>query len=256
MNTKQQRAYFLLKDFTNDYFILKKTNPKLIQMQNRLDKRLNQISQRLVDRAVNDVTVNPMRYDDRIQSAYKEAFHTIYKIGENEIIKNPAVEFTQSIIRPDKLYTLVEDRTFRASEYTMNRLKGDVLPRIREGIKEGQTLEKTANSLKPEFVDMTQSQLQRISRTETHSVYNQSKHDTIMNSTAVIGKKWLSSGLSNSRPWHEEADGQTQYKEDPFIVDDEPLDFPGDPNGSPSNIINCSCTELPVIREEDITGDK
>ena len=255
MMSKQHLGYFLLKDFTKDYLILKNRNLKLTQMQNRLNNKLNKISEKMVDRAINDVSINPMRYNDRVIAAYKEALTTAYKVGEYEIIKNPKVEFTQSIIRPDKLRNLIDDRSFRASEYTMNRLNGDVLTKIKEGIREGQSLDKTTQTLRTEFTDMTQSQLQRISRTETHSVYQQSKYDTMMQSTAVKGKKWLSSGLSNSREWHEDADGQTQYVEDPFIVMDEPLNYPGAPEGSPENIINCSCDMLPVIREDEITGE-
>ena len=251
----KQEGYFLLKNFTKDYLILKNRNPKLIQMQNRLNKRLNQISKKLVDRTMNDVTINPMRYDDRIKAAYKETLTQVYKAGEYEVIKNPQVELTTSVLRPDKLTNIIQERTFRASEYTMNRLTGDVLPRIKEGIREGQTLEKTTETLRNEFTDMTNTQLQRISRTETHSTYNQSKYDAMMQSTAVKGKRWLSSGLANSREWHEEANGQTQYVEDPFQVMDEPLDYPGAPEGSPENIINCACTMTPIIREEEITGE-
>jgi len=33
-------------------------------------------------------------------------------------------------------------------------------------------------------------------------------------------------------------------------VDDEELDYPGDPAGSPGNTINCRCTILPVLPGE------
>ena len=254
MMTKQQKGYFLLKDFTKSYFILKALNPAYIQMQNRLNKRLSEISTKLVDRAIEDVYVNPTRYDTRIQAAYTEALKSVYRIGESEIIKHPQVELSRSVIPDLKLNRIIEDRTFKASEYTMNRLTGDVLPKIKEGIQTGAGYDKTAKELRTEFKNMTDNQLKRISRTETHQVYNEAKLETMMQSQAVKGKQWLSSGLDNMRDWHAEVDGQTQYVEDPFIVDGEELMYPGDPSGSASNIINCECTMTPIIREEDITG--
>jgi hypothetical protein len=136
----------------------------------------------------------------------------------------------------------------------MKRLTGDVLPKIREGIRQGTGHDITTATLKTEFRDMTQAQLHRISKTETHSVYNQSKYETMLQSTACKGKQWLSSGLDKMREWHAEADGQTQYVEDPFIVNGEDLMYPGDPAGDASNIINCECTMTPIIRESEITG--
>jgi len=30
----------------------------------------------------------------------------------------------------------------------------------------------------------------------------------------------------------------------------ERLEFPGDPSGSPANVVNCRCTMLPILDEE------
>jgi hypothetical protein len=254
MMTKKQTGYFLLKDFTKSYLILKAQNPLLIQMQNRLNKRLTEIGNRLVERAVDDAYVNPNRYTDRIQGAYRESLTNIFRAGELEVMKTPGVKMTTSLIPDYKLNNIIENRTFRASDYTMKRLTGDVLPKIREGIRQGTGHDITTQALKTEFKGMTEAQLHRISRTETHSVYNQSKFETMLQSQAVKGKQWLSSGLPNMRDWHAEADGQTQYVEDPFIVNGEDLMYPGDPNGSVENIIYCECTMTPVIRESEIEG--
>lgn len=237
-----------------DLLILKQQPSQLLAMQNRLNRKLNTISRKVVDRAMKEPLSDPSRYNDQVIEAYREHLTQIYKIGEMEVIRSPGVELTQSILSFDRLDRLIDERTFKASEYTMERLQGDVLSKIQEGIKEGQALEKTTESLKTEFVDMTQSQLQRISRTETHSTYNQAKYETMLQSQAVKGKRWLASGLSNMRDWHDEADGQTVYVEEPFNVMDEELMYPGDPAGSPENVINCACTITPVIKEEEITG--
>jgi len=245
---RQDELNQLFIDTFNDLMILKARPARINQMENRLNNKLSSISERLINLAFNYPFVDPTRYEDRLLSAYRQHLESVYRVGENEIIRNPQVELTSSPINPTKLQDIIENRTFRASEYTMNRLTGEVLPKIQEGIKEGKSLGKTAESLKTEFKDMTDSQLTRISRTETQSLYNQSKFETMMQSEAVTGKRWKSSGRSNSRKAHKKANGQTVAVDEPFIVDGEKLMYPGDPDGSVDNIVNCACTMLPDIR--------
>ena len=231
-----------------DLAIIKAGPAGITRMETRLNNKLSSISDRLVNLAFNYPFVDPTRYEDRLLAAYRQHLESVYKVGENEIIRYPGVELTSSPINSRKLQDIIENRTFRASEYTMKRLTGEVLPKIQEGIKEGKSLGKTTESLKTEFKDMTDSQLTRISRTETQSTYNQSKFETMMQSEAVTGKRWKSSGRSNSRRTHRRADGQTVAVDEPFRVGGEKLMYPGDPDGSPENIINCACTMLPDIR--------
>jgi hypothetical protein len=117
-------------------------------------------------------------------------------------------------------------------------------------VAEGKSLGKTAGQLTTEFQNMTDWQLQRIARTETHSVYNEAKYETMLNADAIIGKKWLTSGIvGNMRDWHEEMEGETAYVDEPFS---NGLMYPGDPDGPPEEVINCACTMTPVIRAEEL----
>ena len=54
-------------------------------------------------------------------------------------------------------------------------------------------------------------------------------------------KRWDSKDDSAVRPAHRLADGQVQYASQPFVVGGESLMAPGDPSGSPWNVINCRC---------------
>jgi len=54
-------------------------------------------------------------------------------------------------------------------------------------------------------------------------------------------KRWDAKDDSAVRPAHRLADGQVQYVSQPFMVGGEPLMTPGDPSGSPWNVINCRC---------------
>lgn len=59
-----------------------------------------------------------------------------------------------------------------------------------------------------------------------------------------LWKRWIAKDDSATRPGHKRADGQTVPVNQPFIVNMEPLMAPGDPAGSPSNVINCRCKPL------------
>lgn len=56
-------------------------------------------------------------------------------------------------------------------------------------------------------------------------------------------KRWDSKDDSATRPAHRVADGQIQPVNHPFYVGGEALMSPGDPSGSPWNVINCRCKQ-------------
>jgi hypothetical protein len=56
-----------------------------------------------------------------------------------------------------------------------------------------------------------------------------------------LNKRWSARDDDATRPGHARADGQIVPINQPFIVNMEPLMAPGDPSGSPSNVINCRC---------------
>lgn len=57
------------------------------------------------------------------------------------------------------------------------------------------------------------------------------------------------------RPAHLVADGQEVPEGEPFIVDGELLMFPGDPKGSPENVINCRCGMEHFYKEVPLEPD-
>lgn len=81
--------------------------------------------------------------------------------------------------------------------------------------------------------------------TEVHRAWNMGAQAGALrvqtNSGRVLAKRWDAREDSAVRPAHRAADGQTVAASQPFIVDHEALIVPGDPAGSPSNVINCRC---------------
>lgn len=59
---------------------------------------------------------------------------------------------------------------------------------------------------------------------------------------------------TRTREAHFAADGQVVALDQPFVVDGEELDYPGDPNGSGDNVINCRCSFV-VQDNTDVGSD-
>lgn len=56
-----------------------------------------------------------------------------------------------------------------------------------------------------------------------------------------VMRAWVTQQDEKVRDSHAEADGQQQPVDTPFDVGGEALWYPGDPDGSPENVINCRC---------------
>lgn len=96
---------------------------------------------------------------------------------------------------------------------------------------------------------MTLSRRQRaetIARTELFSAVNHS-HQLTLEANGIEKKEWLAAVDERTRPAHVGANHQVVPTPAPFDVGGESLQYPGDPSGSPENIINCRCVLIPVI---------
>lgn len=88
-----------------------------------------------------------------------------------------------------------------------------------------------------------QVRAERIARTETTGAYNAGAMQAYAEEQAAV-KTWLCAPDDRTRDAHLEANGQVVAVSEPFDVGGELLMYPGDPSGSPGNVINCRCTTI------------
>ena len=121
---------------------------------------------------------------------------------------------------------------------------------LRDGIAAGENTRDLAKRVNDEM-DRIDSNASMIARTEVLPCYHEGQLVGMKESGVVEGKEWLSAFAEFSRETHMAANGQGSDGsigiDDPFDVGGEALAYPGDPGGSPSNIINCLCDVLPVL---------
>lgn len=80
-----------------------------------------------------------------------------------------------------------------------------------------------------------------IARTEGHNASQASQDIAARSSELPMTKEWVSSGGERTRETHSDADGQVVSMNDSFTVGGDSLMYPGDPNGSAEETINCRC---------------
>jgi uncharacterized protein with gpF-like domain len=95
------------------------------------------------------------------------------------------------------------------------------------------------------FPEMTGHEAERIARTAGTGAAGRGAVSSIRDAGAP-GKRWLAEDDHRTREAHREADGQVVLVGAKFTVDGEALWWPGDPRGSPGNIISCRCGVAPV----------
>jgi len=119
---------------------------------------------------------------------------------------------------------------------------------IEHGIDEGLGTEEIGRNIR-KASERTPSSAARIARTETHSAATYGAIETARQAEEEIGiklvKEWVPTVDGRTRPEHAAmASAQPIPLDEQFDVGGEMLDRPGDPSGSPENVINCRCAIL------------
>lgn len=91
---------------------------------------------------------------------------------------------------------------------------------------------------------MAVSRARTIARTEIGAAQNAGMIDAAEQLQVRYLKEWISIEDGRTRLSHTLVDGKKIPREQKFRVGDAELEYPGDPNGPPEEIINCRCTML------------
>lgn len=95
----------------------------------------------------------------------------------------------------------------------------------------------------------SEASTERIARTTMTAANSAGDEAAWKQSGVVVGSRWLTEIDGRQRDEHRDAHMQFRKIGEMFEVWGELLAYPGDPGGSPYNIINCRCTRKGVIRK-------
>jgi hypothetical protein len=123
--------------------------------------------------------------------------------------------------------------------------EGQIRSIIRASIEEGLGVDKIGKRIRELSAPFSTLRAHVIARTETHTAANFGAQRAAELTGLQMRREWVSSMDDRTRDTdeadHVAADGQVVGMREPFTVSGEELMFPGDPSGSPGNVILCRC---------------
>lgn len=117
---------------------------------------------------------------------------------------------------------------------------------VTEGLDSGSSPAEIAREMADKVNGMTRARARTIARTEAHTAGMTGEYmameETVVDLGLEVNKVWVASEDDRTRDSHSAADGQTTGLNEPFLVGESELMYPGDPDGPPEEVINCRCT--------------
>jgi hypothetical protein len=187
-------------------------------------------------------------------STLQEGLKAAFRKAGSSALDSALTQLAEELGRKDPLRYPPEAalQFLRARENRLSGIAEDVFDRIKavleDGLDAGDPIDVLAKRVRSEFNEIGSSRATTIAMTETAAAYGTARQ-TGMEQAGVGRKQWLTSGGDNVRPAHEAANRQVVGVEEPFVVGGEELRFPGDPSGSPENVINCHCVAIAIPDE-------
>ena len=135
------------------------------------------------------------------------------------------------------------NRSFIASENTLNRVDESINEIITDGYKSGKGIDYVSQEVQTRFEQLQSWEATRIARTEIHNAHNEG----IMKSYETLGveyTQWVAANDDRVRDTHAEIDGEII----PFGgTYSNGLMYPGDTSGDIEEWINCRCSNAPYV---------
>lgn len=116
---------------------------------------------------------------------------------------------------------------------------------VAQGSKEGLSTQEIAALIEEKTYGVINDyRAEMIARTETHAALQYGSIEAARSTELIQTKTWLSGSDPRTRDDHTEMDGQTVGIDEEFSGPCAGMQFPGDPNGPPEQVINCRCVLL------------
>jgi len=138
----------------------------------------------------------------------------------------------------------------------------DIVRVIREGMREGEGPKAIASRIRRRFDWMSTVRAERIARTEAGAATAFGQHK-LYKDVGIQRHMWIATLDMRVRDWHMQIHHQERPMDQPFEVPNENGDIEqmmhprdGSLGASASNIINCRCTEAPVIEGAKINDEE
>lgn len=225
-----------------------------VRQQRDLLEKLSQATKSQKDNPNNEVIARVVldlkKEDDKIRAINHTFFEKASELGIRQIAAEAGIAATvlSGFVDTAKRSSVIR----RALELQAQKITGinritqsRIADQLKLGLESGEGLaELTARIRNVTGFNIHKSQ--GIARTQTAGAIGSGRH-VGMQQAGIEVKVWLTSGDEHVRDTHKDA-GKRYARgiplNEPFVVGGDFLMHPGDPGGSPANVINCRCVEL------------
>jgi HK97 family phage portal protein len=119
--------------------------------------------------------------------------------------------------------------------------RGVLAALISEGLAAGESIPHIAGRITETYSTFSKTRSVTIARTEVTGAANYGSRTAAKSTGLHLEKAWLATGDARTRLSHRHLDGQRVGMDETYS---NGLMYPGDPNGSAGEVINCRCTEV------------
>ena len=129
--------------------------------------------------------------------------------------------------------------------------KKNINSAITQGVIQGEDIDKISQRLAATVTDMSHTSAIRNARTMTTSAENGGRVDSYKRAENMginMLQVWLATLDDRTRHAHRQLDGQKRAVGEPFEIEGEKIEFPGDPKAEPYLVYNCRCTLIGQVK--------
>jgi len=186
----------------------------------------------------------------KLLALMKPALITDLEFGGAQIAKE--VGIADFKLAPQETLNYFENRRLRIEEVNSTTFDG-LKAALIDGVKSGDTFEQLTDRVRAEFNTASTSRAETIALTETNTAVN-SGRQTAMEQVGVERKGWVTAHLEGTRVSHKLNEDFSEANNGIPIGDLWPngLAHPCDPDGDPSQVINCRCIGFAVMAAKGV----
>lgn len=157
-----------------------------------------------------------------------------------EVKLNPDVSITTPIVDGAIAEWIKMRGGSKITEITRTTM-ADINRIVSNGVRDGLAEREIGEMIEQVAPVKGASRAQTIARTEAHGSSMGIGLSIAGETNIPMRKVWITNESDRTREDHIDADGQERGLNEMFDVGGERLEYPGDPSGSPENVINCRC---------------
>ena len=199
-----------------------------------------------IDRTINNIDnlIPPGPVADQYKKLYTDVSPKFARVSSNVVGKADeewiALVSERFVEVGDPILSRIVSVTSTSREQALKLIQSELELGITEGLGIPEIARNMRKNIPSEWTKINKFRAQRIAQTEVVSASNFGSLKGAESTGLPVNKIWMAGG-ANIRDLHLVADGESVPIKDVFLNSGEPMEYPGDPQGSAENTINCKC---------------